>query len=121
MGMNMSFSSILGFVGLIGIIINDTLIMLKMIQESKDLDELVRNASMRVRPILLTSVTTVIGLSTLMFFASGESLLMQPLAVSMGFGLIYATIINLYYLPIFFSIGKGIQRDKVDTGYHNQE
>ncbi|MGE4418725.1 MAG: efflux RND transporter permease subunit [Sulfurimonas sp.] len=121
MGMNMSFSSILGFVGLIGIIINDTLIMLKMIQESKDLDELVRNASIRVRPILLTSVTTVIGLSTLIFFASGESLLMQPLAVSMGFGLIYATIINLYYLPIFFSFGKGIQRDRVDTGYHNQE
>ncbi len=104
MGINISFSSVLGFVGLIGIIINDTLIMLNIIKESKNLDELIQNASIRVRPILLTSITTVIGLATLIFFASGESLLMQPLAVSMGFGLIYATIINLYYLPIFFSI-----------------
>ncbi|WP_324171774.1 efflux RND transporter permease subunit [Sulfurimonas sp.] len=103
MGMDISFSSLLGFVGLIGIVINDTLIMLSMIKKSKNTDELLQNASLRVRPILLTSITTIVGLSTLIFFASGESLLMQPLAVSIGFGLIYATIINLYYLPILYS------------------
>lgn len=103
MGMDISFSSLLGFVGLIGIVMNDTLIMLGMIKRSKSLNELLQNASLRVRPILLTSITTVIGLSTLIFFASGESLLMQPLAVSIGFGLIYATIINLFYLPILYS------------------
>lgn len=106
MGMNISFSSVLGFVGLIGIVINDTLIMLKMIKESKNTNELIENALMRVRPILLTSITTFIGLFTLIFFASGESLLMQPLAVSMGFGLIYATVINLYYLPLAYSFTK---------------
>lgn len=111
MGMNISFSSILGFVGLIGIVINDTLIMLKMIKDSKSTNELIERASVRVRPILLTSITTVIGLSTLIFFASGESLLMQPLAVSMGFGLIYATVINLYYLPLVYSFAKQSSTD----------
>ncbi|WP_294966471.1 efflux RND transporter permease subunit [Sulfurimonas sp.] len=100
MGMDISFSSLLGFVGLIGIVINDTLIMLSMLKKSKNIEELLKNASLRVRPILLTSITTIVGLSTLIFFASGESILMQPLAISIGFGLIYATIINLYYLPI---------------------
>lgn len=103
MGMDISFSSLLGFVGLIGIVINDTLIMLSMIKKSENIDELLQNASLRVRPILLTSITTIVGLSTLIFFASGESALMQPLAVSIGFGLIYATIINLYYLPVLYS------------------
>lgn len=106
LGMNISFSSLLGFIGLIGIIINDTLIMLIFIKKSKNLDELLSNASLRVRPILLTSITTILGLSTLIFFASGESLLMQPLAVSIGFGLLWATIINLYYIPILYSTNK---------------
>lgn len=103
MGVNISFSSVLGFIGLIGIVINDTLIMLKIVKDSLNKEELIQNASMRVRPILLTSITTIIGLGTLIFFASGESLLMQPIAISIGFGLIYATIINLYYLPIIYS------------------
>jgi len=109
MGMDISFSSLLGFVGLIGIVINDTLIMLSMIKKSKNIEELLQNASLRVRPILLTSITTIVGLSTLIFFASGESALMQPLAVSIGFGLIYATIINLYYLPILYSFKNAYQ------------
>ncbi|HUH42643.1 MAG TPA: efflux RND transporter permease subunit [Sulfurimonas sp.] len=103
MGINISFSSVLGFIGLIGIVINDTLIMLEIIKDSSNKDELIQNASMRVRPILLTSITTIIGLGSLIFFASGESLLMQPIAISIGFGLMFATIINLYYLPIIYS------------------
>jgi len=82
---------------------NDTLIMLGFIQKTSSQKELLQKAAQRLRPILLTSVTTVIGLSTLIFFASGESLLMQPIAISIGFGLIWATIINLYYLPLLFS------------------
>nr|WP_281166948.1 efflux RND transporter permease subunit [Sulfurimonas hongkongensis] len=108
-GMDISFSSLLGFVGLVGIVINDTLIMLSMLKKSKNIDELLKNSSLRVRPVLLTSITTIVGLSTLIFFASGESTLMQPLAVSIGFGLIYATIINLYYLPILYSFKKSYQ------------
>ncbi len=100
----LTFSSILGFVGLIGIVMNDTLLMLNFIKNSQTIQEVITQASLRLRPILLTSITTILGLFTLIFLASGESLLMQPLAVSIGFGLLGATLINLLYLPIAFSL-----------------
>ena len=103
LGLSLTFSSLLGFVGLIGIVMNDTLIMLNFIRKSKTKKELIEFASSRLRPIVLTSITTILGLFTLIFFASGESLLMQPLAVSIGFGLLGATIINLFYVPVAFS------------------
>lgn len=106
MQVNITFSSLLGFVGLIGIVINDTLIMLKFIKSADNKNELLDTASIRLKPILLTSITTILGLATLIFFASGESLLMQPLAISIGFGLLWATIINLYYIPIVYSFNK---------------
>lgn len=105
-GLSLTFSSLLGFVGLIGIILNDTLIMIDFIKKATNRDELVLFAAKRLKPIVLTSITTVLGLFTLMFFASGESLLMQPLAVSIGFGLVGATLINLLYIPVAFSILK---------------
>lgn len=104
LGLPLTFSSILGFVGLIGIVMNDALLMLNFIRKSENIDEVVKQATLRLRPILLTSITTILGLFTLMFLASGESLLMQPLAVSIGFGLLGATFINLFYVPIAYSI-----------------
>lgn len=106
MQINITFSSLLGFVGLIGIVINDTLLMIKFIKKSNDKQSLLDSASIRLKPILLTSITTILGLVTLIFFASGESLLMQPLAISIGFGLLWATIINLYYVPLVYSFNK---------------
>lgn len=104
LGLPLTFSSILGFVGLIGIVMNDALLMLSFIKESKNIDELIEDSILRLRPILLTSITTILGLFTLMFLASGESLLMQPLAVSIGFGLLGATVINMFYIPVAYSI-----------------
>ena len=105
-GLPLTFSTLLGFVGLIGVVMNDTLMMLGFINKSKNLDELSLFASRRLRPIFLTSITTILGLFTLIFFASGESLLMQPLAVSIGFGLLWATVINLLYVPLGYALTK---------------
>jgi len=106
LGLPLTFSTLLGFVGLIGIVMNDTLMMLSFIKNAKTKEELIESASYRIRPILLTSITTILGLTTLIFFASGESLLMQPLAVSIGFGLLWATVINLVFVPV--GIGRNI-------------
>jgi len=103
LGLNMTLSSILGLVGLIGIIVNDTALMLGFLQLAKDTEELITQATYRLKPILITSITTMLGFSTLIFFASGESILMQPLAVSIGFGLLWATVVNLFYLPLGFA------------------
>ena len=104
MGLNISMTSMIGIVGLAGVVVNDGLIMVSFIQRAKDLEELVLLAKTRLRPILLTSITTVIGLSTLIFFASGQALILQPMAVALGFGIIWATVLNLIYVPILYAV-----------------
>ena len=104
MGINMSMPGMMGVIGLAGVVVNDGLIMLDFIKGSKNTDELVEKAGMRLRPILLTSVTTVLGLSSLMFFASGQALILQPMAISLGFGVAWATVLNLYYVPLMYSV-----------------
>ena len=52
----------------------------------------------------MTTLTTIIGLMTLIFFATGQAIIFQPLAVSLGFGLIWGTILNLLYVPTMFAL-----------------
>ena len=104
MGLNLTMPSLIGIVGLCGVVVNDGLIMIDFIKNTESLDELFERAKLRLRPILLTSLTTVLGLSSLIFFASGQALILQPMAITLGFGLIWATILNLYYVPLLYSV-----------------
>ena len=103
-GINITMPSLIGIVGLAGVIVNDGIIMMDFIKKGKTLLELEEYALMRLRPILLTSATTILGLSTLMFFASGQALILQPMAISLGFGILWATILNLYYVPMVYRL-----------------
>ena len=104
MGLNLTMPGVIGIIGLAGVVVNDGIIMMDFIQKAKTVNEMKKYALLRLRPILLTSLTTVLGLSTLIFFASGQSLILQPMAVSLGFGVLWATILNLYYLPMFYRL-----------------
>ncbi|WP_457607449.1 efflux RND transporter permease subunit [Nitratifractor sp.] len=104
MGLNLTMPGVMGMVGLAGVVVNDALIMLDFIRGSKSYDEMVRKAGMRLRPIFLTSLTTVLGLLTLIFFASGQALIIQPMAVSLGFGVAWATVLNLIYVPLMYAV-----------------
>ena len=104
MGINLTLPGIMGMVGLAGVVVNDALIMLDFVRGSKDYDEMVIRAGMRLRPIFLTSLTTVLGLLTLIFFASGQSLIIQPMAVSLGYGIAWATVLNLIYVPLMYAV-----------------
>lgn len=104
MGLNLTMPGLIGIVGLAGVIVNDGIIMMDFIQKAKNLEQMKEYALLRLRPILLTSLTTILGLSTLIFFASGQSLILQPMAVALGFGILWATILNLYYVPMMFRI-----------------
>ncbi|UPT78101.1 efflux RND transporter permease subunit [Sulfurovum sp. XGS-02] len=104
MGINMTMPGMMGVIGLAGVVVNDGLIMLDFIKGSKKYDQIQQKAGMRLRPILLTSVTTVLGLSSLMFFASGQALILQPMAISLGFGIAWATVLNLYYVPLMYAV-----------------
>lgn len=104
MGLNITMPGLIGIVGLAGVIVNDGIIMMDFIQKAKNLEEMKQFALLRLRPILLTSLTTILGLSTLIFFASGQALILQPMAVALGFGILWATILNLYYVPMLYRI-----------------
>jgi HAE1 family hydrophobic/amphiphilic exporter-1 len=101
--LNLSMPSIVGTLGLAGVVINDGIIMMTFLKRSKNLEEVYKNASKRFRPIILTSVTTVVGLSTLIFFPTGQAAIFQPMAVALGFGLAWGTVLNLLYLPVLYS------------------
>jgi len=103
-GLNLTMPGVMGIIGLAGVVVNDGLIMLSVIRKGKNQHELLQGAIQRLRPILLTSLTTILGLFTLMFFASGQALILQPMAISLGFGIAWATILNLYYVPLMYAV-----------------
>ena len=104
MGINLTMPGMIGIVGLAGVVVNDGLIMVRFIQNALDTEELMHKAKTRLRPIFLTSLTTVLGLSTLIFFASGQAKILQPMAVSLGFGIAWATVLNLLYVPLLYAV-----------------
>ncbi len=106
MGMNLTMPSLLGIVGLSGVVVNDGIIMIDSLKKAKNFDEMLSLATGRLRPIMLTSITTVLGLGTLMFFAAGQSVILQPMAISLGFGIAWATVLNLFFVPLLFSFIK---------------
>ncbi|MEO1954691.1 MAG: efflux RND transporter permease subunit [Campylobacterales bacterium] len=110
MGLNLTLPSLIGALGLAGVIINDGIIMMDTIKDKVDLKDILDSASRRLRPIILTTITTIAGLSSLMFFATGDAEVFQPIAVSLGFGLIWGTVLNLVYLPIFYI---ALKKDKI--------
>ena len=109
MGMNFTMIGMIGVVGLAGIVVNDGIIMIEFLKDAKSLDDLMNKASLRVRPILLTSITTILGLATLIFYPFGQSVILQPLAIVIGYGLAFSTLLNLFYLPLFYAIIKRIK------------
>jgi multidrug efflux pump subunit AcrB len=109
LGLNLSVGSVIGILGAFGVVLNDSIVMMEFIRKSTNKEELLNNAVSRMRPIILTTVTTFVGLSTLMFFATGQSKILEPTAVSLGFGLIWGTFVSLFYLPVIYTYIKKIK------------
>jgi len=113
-GYNLQFLSVVGVLALSGIIVNDSLIMVDFIKrlrrEGQDrIAAVVGAGQVRARPILLTTITTFLGISPLIFFATGQTAFLSPMAVSLGFGLIFATVLILITLPCFYLIADDIR------------
>jgi len=113
-GYNLQFLSMVGVLALSGIIVNDSLIMVDFIKRLRSEGEdritaVVDAGRVRARPIILTTVTTFLGISPLIFFASGQTAFLSPMAVSLGFGLVFATALILLTLPCFYLIADDIR------------
>jgi multidrug efflux pump subunit AcrB len=114
-GYNLQFLSIIGFLALTGIVVNDSLILVNFAERLRReghgrIDALVEAGRVRARPILLTSVTTFLGISPLIFFATGQTAFLSPMAVSLGFGLLFATAVILVVVPCFYLIADDMKR-----------
>ena len=106
---NLQFLSMIGFLALTGIVVNDSLILVDFAKKRRaqglECFEAVMDAGrVRIRPIMLTTVTTFLGISPLIFFASGQTAFLSPMAVSLGFGLIFATVLILVVVPCFYMV-----------------
>ncbi len=124
LGINLTINSILGMVALIGIVVNDSLVLVDFINRGKQAgDSIVKavthSGSARFRPIMLTSLTTFAGLVPLMFEKNVQAQFLIPMAVSLGFGILFATFITLLLVPInymiledLFSFGRKFRAEK---------
>ncbi|MCB1122933.1 MAG: efflux RND transporter permease subunit, partial [Verrucomicrobiae bacterium] len=102
-------SSLFGMMALCGVVVNDSLVMVhfmnRKVKEGMPLEEAVRIAGVRrFRPILLTSLTTFFGLAPLMFETHPTSSFLIPMAISLGWGIVFATVITLVLVPVLVLI-----------------
>ena len=109
MGLNLTMPSIIGALGLAGVVINDGIIMMTYLKKAKNLEEVMFRATKRFRPIILTTITTLIGMSSLIFFPTGQAVIFQPIAIALGFGLAWGTVLNLVYLPVLYSFSRRLK------------
>ena len=109
MAMNLSVVSIMGMLALTGVVVNDSLVLVDYVnrcrREGQTVADAVRQAGVaRFRPVLLTSLTTFAGLMPLIFEKSTQAQFLIPMAVSLGFGILFATFITLLLIPVNYLI-----------------
>jgi len=114
MGYNISMLSLWGFVALGGVVVNDSLVMIDFINRARESGQTVKEAVMiagkrRFRPIMLTSLTTFFGLSPMILETSLQAKFLIPMAIGLGFGVLFATGITLVLIPVFYVILEDIQ------------
>ena len=109
LGWDLVFFSVLGIVALSGVVVNASLVMVHSINAHREkglpLSDAVRAAAiLRFRPIVLTTATTFLGLLPLMFEKAVPATPMVPMAISLGFGVLYASIMTLFLVPVGYVI-----------------
>ena len=116
MGYSLSVVSMFGIVALSGVVVNDSLILIdfanrRVRERGMSIHDAVLNAaSQRFRPILLTTVTTFGGLAPMMFERAVQARFMVPMAISLGYGILFATVITLVLVPCLYMVIEDVGR-----------
>ena len=116
MGISLTILSFFGIVALTGVVVNDSLVMVDFInrfrEKGENIQTAIREAGMvRFRPIILTSITTFAGLSPLLLERSLQARFLIPMAVSLAFGVLFATFITLLLVPVSYQILEDLKRE----------
>ncbi|WP_068546756.1 efflux RND transporter permease subunit [Thalassotalea crassostreae] len=109
LGFGLSVVSLMGMLALAGVVVNDSLILVeyanKKVQQGEAvLEAIIEACRRRIRPILLTTITTFCGLAPMVFETSRQAQFVVPMAVSLGFGILFTTLICLLVLPSLYLI-----------------
>jgi len=104
----------MGIIALSGVVVNDSLVLISYANQLRDggmtLLEAVRNAGIRrFRPILLTTLTTFGGLAPMIFETSRQARFMIPMALSLGYGILFATFISLLIVPCLYLVVEDVK------------
>jgi len=129
MGLTMAIFSYFGIAAAAGVVVNDNLVLMDYCNRLKDQGMSARKAIIeagviRFRPILLTSVTTIVGLTPMMLERSMQAAFLKPVVVSLAFGVFFAFFVTLLMVPALYSIGLDIGeffakgKDKINRKLH---
>ncbi|MCB0330545.1 MAG: efflux RND transporter permease subunit [Bdellovibrionales bacterium] len=107
LGYGLSIISMFGLIALSGVVVNDSLVLVVTANRFREtgmsaLDAVINAGKRRLRPILLTSLTTFFGLAPMIFETSLQARFLIPMAISIGFGILFATVIILAIVPAFY-------------------
>lgn len=107
LGLSLSIMSMCGIVALAGIVVNDSLVMVEFINRERAAGKTTLEAALtaggrRFRPIMLTSITTFVGIMPMVFETDVQARFLIPMAVSLGFGVMFATFITLILIPAVY-------------------
>ena len=106
-GNAISMFSMFGLIALAGVVVNDSLIMIDFINKARSdgrplMDAVVESGTARFRAIILTSLTTAFGLMPMIFEKSVQAQFVIPMAISLSFGILFATVITLFLIPALY-------------------
>ena len=105
----LSFLALLGVIGLTGIVVNDSIVLMDFINKLRARgvsrrDSIIQAGKLRFRPVILTTLTTVAGIGTVAYGIGGRDPFLQPMALAITWGLIFATALTLIIIPCFYAI-----------------
>ncbi len=113
-GIDVSILSAIGMIGLTGIVVNDSLVLVDHINHRLHergeawRDAVVNGAVRRFRPVVLTSITTFVGLAPIQLETAIQAQFVKPMAVSVAFGVLFATAVTLVLVPVLYFVGRDI-------------
>jgi len=115
MGLDFSLLSLVGVLAVSGVVVNDNLVLIDRIiqlrEEGEDVHTaLVRGSVDRFRPIILTSLTTFIGLTPILFETSVQAQFLIPMVASLAFGVLFATAVTLLFVPCLYMAGASLKQ-----------
>lgn len=116
LGMDLTIMSVFGLLALSGVVVNDSLVLVQFINQQRGTDTTSLMASVkaagvaRFRPVMLTSLTTFIGLAPLLLEKATQAQFLIPMAVSLGFGIIFATFVTLILVPVNYIVLEDLRR-----------